>query len=126
MRQMMDRRASESTFRVGNLTLDRERREAYLADDVLPLTFQEFEVLSVLLAQHDFVVSHAALCRAIWGRAGHQEVKRLGVVISNLRRKLTNLSPYTIETVRSRGYGIVLGQPQGLRPVLGPAPGQPF
>jgi tRNA (cmo5U34)-methyltransferase len=56
-------------------------------------------------------MSHVAICRAIWGRAGPQEVKRLGVVISNLRKKLGGLSPYTIETVRSRGYGIVLGDP---------------
>ena len=107
---MTTRRGSQNIFRVGNLVLDRERREAYLGDELLALTYQEFEVLSVLLTQQNIVISHTAICRAIWGKAGAQEVKRLGVVISNLRRKLGSLSPYTIETVRSRGYGIVLGE----------------
>ncbi len=107
---MTNRRGSQNIFRVGNLVVDRERREAYLGDELLSLTYQEFEVLSVLLTQQNIVISHMAICRAIWGRAGQQEIKRLGVVISNLRRKLGTLSPYTIETVRSRGYGIVLGE----------------
>lgn len=107
---MTNRRGSQNIFRVGNLMLDRERREAYLGDELLSLTYQEFEVLSTLLTQQNIVISHMAICRAIWGRAGQQEIKRLGVVISNLRRKLGTLSPYTIETVRSRGYGIVLGE----------------
>ena len=107
---MTNRRGSQNTFLVGNLMLDRERREAYLGEEQLALTYQEFEVLSVLLTQQNIVISHTAICRAIWGRAGPQEIKRLGVVISNLRRKLGSLSPYTIETVRSRGYGIVLGE----------------
>jgi tRNA (cmo5U34)-methyltransferase len=107
---MTSRRGFQNIFRVGNLMLDRERREAYLGEELLSLTYQEFEVLSVLLTQQNIVISHMAICRAIWGRAGQQEIKRLGVVISNLRRKLGSLSPYTIETVRSRGYGIVLGE----------------
>ena len=107
---MTNRRGSQNIFRVGNLVLDRERREAFLGEELLSLTYQEFEVLSVLLTQQNIVISHMAICRAIWGRAGQQEIKRLGVVISNLRRKLDTLSPYTIETVRSRGYGIVLGE----------------
>ena len=105
----MTGRSSSPVIRVGNLTLDRERHEAFLAGDQLSLTYQEFEVLSVLLTQQNIVISHTAICRAIWGKAGQQEIKRLGVVISNLRRKLDSFSPYTIETVRSRGYGIVLG-----------------
>jgi tRNA (cmo5U34)-methyltransferase len=96
--------------RVGNLVLDRDKHEAWLGDDSLELTYQEFEVLSVLLIQPNIVISHTSISRTIWGAAGRPEVKRLGVVISNLRKKLGALSPYTIETVRSRGYGIVLGE----------------
>ena len=109
---MMDRPLGRpARLNVGNLALDRDTREAWLGKEPLALTYQEFEVLSVLLGQQNTVMSHVAICRAIWGRAGPQEVKRLGVVISNLRKKLEGLSPYTIETVRSRGYGIVLGDP---------------
>lgn len=98
---------------VGNLLLDREKREVWLGDESLDITYQEFEVLSVLLIQKNVVMSHTSICRAIWGRAGPHEVKRLGVVISNLRKKLSDLSSYTIETVRSRGYGLVLGESSG-------------
>jgi tRNA (cmo5U34)-methyltransferase len=100
----------QSLFRIGNLALDREGRRAWLGAEEVSLTYQEFEVLSLLLAQQNVVISHLAICRAIWGAAGPSEIKRLGVVISNLRKKLERMSPYMIETVRSRGYGIVLGE----------------
>jgi tRNA (cmo5U34)-methyltransferase len=103
-----------SKVRVGNLMLDRETREVWLSNNPLSLTYQEFEVLSLLLTQQNTVMSHVAICRAIWGSAGSQEVKRLGVVVSNLRKKLDRLSPYRIETARSRGYGIVLGDSHGM------------
>jgi len=103
-----------SRVRVGNLLLDRDTREVWLSNEPLSLTYQEFEVLSLLLTQQNTVMSHVAICRAIWDSAGSQEVKRLGVVVSNLRKKLDRLSPYQIETVRSRGYGIVLGESSGM------------
>jgi SAM-dependent methyltransferase len=96
------------------LLLDRDTREVWLSNEPLALTYQEFEVLSLLLTQQNTVMSHVTICRAIWGTAGSQEVKRLGVVVSNLRKKLDRLSPYQIETVRSRGYGIVLGESSGM------------
>lgn len=106
--QATKQRGSNAVIRVGNLTLDRERREAYLGEKLLSLTYQEFEVLCVLLGHQNSIISHTAICRAIWGEVGQQALKRLAVVISNLRRKLSALSPYKIETVRSRGYGVVL------------------
>lgn len=103
-----------SRVRVGNLMLDRDTRAVWLGNEPLSLTYQEFEVLSLLLTQQNTVMSHVAICRVIWGTAGSQEVKRLGVVVSNLRKKLDRMSPYQIETVRSRGYGIVLGESSGM------------
>ena len=109
---MNSTRRSQDTLSAGNLVLDHERREAYLGDEPLSLTYQEFEVLSVLLSQQNVIIPYTAICRLIWGKTGQPEIKRLGVVISNLRRKLRRLSPYIIESVRSRGYGMVLNEPR--------------
>ena len=94
----------------GNLVLDLESRCASLGGERLLLTHQEFEVLALLTRRANLIVLHKEICRTIWGSCSPREVKRLGVVISNLREKLDGLSPHTISTVRSRGYGLVLAQ----------------
>jgi DNA-binding response OmpR family regulator len=102
--------SNTGVLEAGNLVLNLDSRCARLAGARLSLTHQEFEVLALLLRRTNVIVLHQDICRAIWGCTGPREVKRLGVVISNLREKLDHLSPYTISTVRSRGYGLVLTQ----------------
>jgi DNA-binding response OmpR family regulator len=101
--------SSPRVYCAGNLTLDLDSRHACLAGERLVLTHQEFEVLTLLVSWLNQVVSYKTICECLWGSAGFREMKRLGVAISNLRGKLHGLSPHTISTVRSRGYGMVIG-----------------
>ncbi len=103
-------RMGPSVLRAGNLVVEPDARRASLAQEYVELTHQEFEILALLMRRLNLIVPHTMICQAIWGSAGSRELKRLGVAISNLREKLVGLSPYTIMTVRSRGYGIVLGE----------------
>src|SRR3954462_7134270 len=98
-------------YRVGNLALDVESHHAWGANRALALTTQEFELLFLLMRSQNLIIPHEKICDALWGSSGAKEQKRLGVAISNLREKLQGLSPYQLESVRSRGYGLVLGQP---------------
>ena len=59
---------SESgAFRAGDLTLDYDRRRALRGDTEIRLTPKEFELLSLLARNHDRVLTHRAILKAIWG-----------------------------------------------------------
>ena len=97
-------------YRVGNLALDMEAHRAWIANRLLTLTSQEFDLLFLLMRSQNLIIPHDKICDALWGTTGPKEYKRLGVAVSNLREKLQGLSPYQLESVRSRGYGLVLTQ----------------
>jgi DNA-binding response OmpR family regulator len=91
----------------GNLSLDYEAHRARVDGKEVALTHQEFELLTRLAERRDEIVDRSELSLSLWGRAGPCEFKRLTVVISHLREKLSPSYPYRIETVRVRGYGFL-------------------
>ena len=113
--------ARSRVYRVGNLALDSESHHAWVGNRALALTSQEFELLFLLMRSQNLIIPHEKICDALWGSSGAKEQKRLGVAISNLREKLQGLSPYQLESVRSRGYGLVLGQPTEAKKTGDPA-----
>ena len=52
------------------------------------LTWQEFELLTLMLWRPNQVLSHRLICESLWETYGPKERKRLAVVISHLREKL--------------------------------------
>ena len=100
-------RAGSHTMSAGNLVQDLETFETRIDGRRICMTRQEFEILTLLVERKDTIVNQDTLCRAIWASAGPKEAKRLAVIISRLREELADSYPYVIETVRSRGYGLV-------------------
>ena len=86
---------------------DLETLEAHVEGRRVCMTRQEFEILALLVERKNTIVNQDTMCQAIWGNAGPREAKRLAVIISRLREMLADSYPYVIETVRSRGYGLV-------------------
>jgi DNA-binding response OmpR family regulator len=99
--------AAEGRLNAGNLCIDWDAHSARVDGREAGLTHQEFELLTCLAARRDEIVERNQLSLSMWGRAGPCEFKRLTVVISRLREKLAASSPYRIETVRFRGYGLL-------------------
>ncbi len=97
-------------LQAGNLRLNLETFSVVIGDRETSLTHQEFHLLSLLLSRPDRVISHEELCVSLWGMAGRKESKRLAVVVSHLREKLYGAWPYSIESVRCRGYGLTQQQ----------------
>jgi DNA-binding response OmpR family regulator len=91
----------------GNIAVDLDGFRVVVAEARVDLTFQEFELLKVLLSQPDSIVQYDELALALWGSAGGRKRRRLGVLICRLRAKLAASHPYRFETVRGRGYGLV-------------------
>ncbi len=95
-----------TTLSAGNVRVDVARYQALVAGRPISLTYQEFELLRLLLGKPDRILSYDELMRGLWHGRGVGTRRRLGVVVCRLRAKLGGSEPYHIETVRGRGYGL--------------------
>lgn len=91
MRVVMRRLAvkpDEPILQVDDLKMDLTRRVVTLAENPIPLTPTEYEILRLLLQNAGRVITHSQLLRQVWGTAYESEMHILRVNISNLRRKI--------------------------------------
>jgi len=92
---------------LGPLTLNFDTYQTAVAGERVDLTYDEFELLALLTAQPDRVISYDTLARHLWDIAGRVANRRLNVLVHRIRSKLGDISPYEIRTVRERGYGLL-------------------
>ena len=93
--------ALQKEIKTGNLCLNRETFKAFWDDKELPLTLREFEILCLLAANEEKVISHDTLLTKIWGYDYYSGEGTVHTHIKNLRAKLPcNI----IKTVRGVGY----------------------
>ncbi|NIL44138.1 response regulator transcription factor [Salinispora arenicola] len=92
--------------RFGPLEVDVPAREARLDGAPVPLTRTEFDLLAVLSARPNVVLSRAELITAVWGEGWVGDEHLVDVHIGHLRRKLGDAParPRFILTIRGIGY----------------------
>jgi two-component system KDP operon response regulator KdpE len=78
---------TDRTIRVGDLTLDVERRVFKKGDQVIRLTPKEFDLLHYLMSHAGIPVPHARLLQAVWGPEYGGEVEYLRTFVRQLRKK---------------------------------------
>jgi two-component system KDP operon response regulator KdpE len=83
-----DQPAGEPVFEVGDLRVDRARRQVIMAGNEIVLTPTEYDLLRVLVQHAGKVLTHRQLLRQVWGVGYELETHLLQVNISNLRRKI--------------------------------------
>jgi two-component system KDP operon response regulator KdpE len=93
IRVALRRVASEDTvisglFKAGGLTIDYDRRRVQRGDVEIRLTPKEFELLSLLARNHDRVLTHRAILKAIWGPNAVEQPEHLWTLIAQLRKKI--------------------------------------
>jgi len=92
-------------LRADDLSLDPQRREAWRGSRELGLTKTEFDLLELLLANAEKVVTRETIYERIWGFDFETSSKSLDVYIGYLRRKTeADGEPRLIRTVRGVGY----------------------
>ncbi len=106
-----------SSYRIlasGDLTIDRQSRQASLKGKGLTLTARAFGVLEYLMLNAGEAVDRDRLLDEVWGWAYAVETRAVDIRIAELRRALGDdpASPRYIETVIGRGYRF-LGQVEG-------------
>lgn len=89
------------------LRIDVGGRRVYVGLDEVSLTGKEFEVLNILAANRDKVVSRGRLMADVWDENWYGSTKTLDVTIGRLRHKLESVG-VTERVVAVRGVGFRL------------------
>lgn len=89
---------------MGNLTLDCSRFILSGPGGHLPLSKLEFQLLELLLVNHDIFFPAEKLLERIWGYDSDVEIGTVWVYISYLRKKLQTLNA-NVEIISRRGIG---------------------
>lgn len=93
--------------RPDGLRIDVDARRVYAGEEEVPLTGKEFEVLNILAANRDKVVSRGRLMADVWDENWYGSTKTLDVTIGRLRQKLESVG-VTDRVVAVRGVGFRL------------------
>ena len=95
----------EPARRVGNLTLDEDRRRVLNDGQPLALTPTEYEVLKYLMEHADQAVSREELLNAVWGYETAVETRATDDTVRRLRQKLDGSG---VNVAAVWGYGFRL------------------
>jgi two-component system KDP operon response regulator KdpE len=92
-------------LRVGDLTLDLDRREVWRGTTRLDLTAREFDVLAYLMRHTGKVVTHRLLLSEVWGPEYRDDTHYLHVFINRLRNKIEAYPGHPQYIVTDPGVG---------------------
>lgn len=91
----------------GMLRIDAAARRVFVGSDEVPLTGKEFDVLNILAANRDKVVSRGRLMADVWDENWYGSTKTLDVTIGRIRHKLEDVGMLE-RVVAVRGVGFRL------------------
>ncbi len=78
----------EPVFRNRALSINFERREVRITDELIKLTPTEYDLLKYMIQYRGKVLTHRTLLKAIWGESYEDQAQYLRVFIGQLRKKL--------------------------------------
>ena len=95
-------------IKIGELTIDLDKFEVRVNDEVIDLTLREFEVLKYLANQPGQVVTREILLEKVWGYEYYGDIRTVDVTIRRIREKIEpdTSSPKILITKRGVGYYI--------------------
>jgi len=96
----------EEQIEANGLRIDLARREVFVHDRPVQLTYVEFELLRTLASHSGRVYTREQLLQALWGGSEYREPRTIDVHVRHLREKLERdpHEPEFILTVRGVGY----------------------
>jgi two-component system, OmpR family, KDP operon response regulator KdpE len=87
-RVMSEEEVATGQFRAGDLTIDYDRRRVLTGETEIRLTPKEFDLLSLLARNHDRVLTHRTILKAVWGPNAVEQPEHLWTLIAQLRKKI--------------------------------------
>jgi len=98
---------TQTRYQVGDLMLDRLKREVTRAGQPIPLQPREFRLLEYLMKHAGQVVTRTMLLENVWDYHFDPQTNVIDVHISRLRAKIDkNFESPLLHTVRGAGYAI--------------------
>lgn len=93
---------------VGDLSLDLDKFEVKVRNEVMDLTLREFEVLKYLASQPGQVVTRETLLEKVWGYEYYGDIRTVDVTVRRIREKIEKdtSNPKILITKRGVGYYI--------------------
>jgi two-component system, OmpR family, KDP operon response regulator KdpE len=80
--------AESGLFRAGAITIDYDRRRVVRDGIEVRLTPKEFDLLLLLARNHDRVLTHRAILKAVWGPNAVEQPEHLWTLVAQLRKKI--------------------------------------
>ncbi len=101
--------ATKDILTIGDITLIPEVYSVKILDKTAKLTPIEFDILSLLVQNHDCMVPSSKILQDIWGYAPEDDVETIRVHIRHLRTKIKKISENKeyIETIYGGGYRLL-------------------
>lgn len=96
----------DTLIKRGDMTIDRDGRRVYIAEQEINLTAKEFDVLELLVLNPNKVYSREKLLTLVWGEDYPGDVRTVDVHIRRLREKIEKNSsePRYVHTKWGVGY----------------------
>jgi two-component system KDP operon response regulator KdpE len=100
------RTPQQPVFQVGDLQLDWDHRQVFVAGTEIHLTPIEFRILATLIKSAGSVVTHQQLFSDVWGASRQLDAHALRVYVSYLRHKIepNPTHPRFVQTEPGIGY----------------------
>lgn len=95
--------SDEKKLTLGNICMDGEKHAVFVNDELVELTFKEYELLKLLIINAGIVVSREVIMERVWGTSFEGESRTLDMHIKTLRQKLGDCKS-TLKTIRNVGY----------------------
>jgi two-component system KDP operon response regulator KdpE len=113
-RVMSDDAAESGMLRAGDLTIDYDRRRVLRGQSEIRLTPKELDLLTLLVRNHDRVLTHRAVLKAIWGANAVEQPEHLWTLVAQLRRKIEPDpgNPRYLLSEPWVGYRFATGEPE--------------
>jgi len=101
----LGREEESNEFVFGDLRVDVKKHEVHAKDELIILTYKEFELLTYLLKNQGIVLTRDKILDVIWNYGYEGETRTVDVHIGSLRQKL-GICGDMIKTIRGVGYKI--------------------
>ena len=95
---------SQNLIVIGDLVIDGDKYQVFLNNQLVPLTFKEFELLKFVASRPGKVFSRQTLLNQVWGYDYFGGERTVDVHIRRLRSKIEDRNHSFIDTVRNVGY----------------------
>lgn len=90
-------------YQVGSVVVDDEKHIVTVNNEIIELTYKEYELLLLLMKNAGSVTSREEIMKLVWGTDFEGESRTLDMHIKTLRQKIGTTAMF-IKTIRNVGY----------------------